>query len=237
MYFADSRQWGPVVVVIEDLHWADASTRALFSLLARSTRPNSLLLVGTYRSDEVSTGDPMGPILADVERCARPEHLDLERLDRRSTAELVTALGGGTMTSESVDEIFHSSGGNPFFIEELVAARLTGMDKLPLSLRNVLLARTATLPAMAKTLLAIVALAGRTSPSVLAMVAKVDNSEITDALAELLARGLLVSDAGEIQFRHELARNVFAEELSAEIRANTHAALARSLVGAARTLG
>ena len=70
-------QWGPVVVVFEDLHLADASTRTLFSLLARSSRPHAMLLVGTYRFDELPRRHPLRPVLAEVVRCARPEQWDL----------------------------------------------------------------------------------------------------------------------------------------------------------------
>ncbi len=222
-------QWGPVVVVVEDLHWADASTRALFSVLARSSRPSSLLLVGTYRADELPPKHPLQAVLADVVRGARPDHIDLERFDRTATTELVRAITGEMIAEASIDEIHRLSEGNAFFIEELVAAHSTGMIKFPQSLRNVVLARTASLSNRASDVLPIIALAGRASLGVLSVAIGIGPDALSTVLDELVTAGLMLVDGDEVRFRHELARNVFVEELTPQQCVTIHADLARSI--------
>ncbi|HEX2784916.1 MAG TPA: LuxR C-terminal-related transcriptional regulator, partial [Ilumatobacteraceae bacterium] len=221
-------QWGPIVIVMEDLHWADPSTQTLFSLLARSSRPTSLLLIGTYRSD-LPRRHPLRPVLAEVVRAARPEQVDLERFDRDRTAELVSAIAPGAIGGASIDEIHRLSEGNAFFIEELVAANLVGVMGCPKSLRDVILARTATLPESAIDLLRIVAVAGRSSPTVLAMAAGIDSVALATAVDELVTGGLLVVEGDEVRFTHELARTVFASEFAPETLTEIHGDLARSI--------
>lgn len=113
---------GPVLLVMEDLHWADPSTRALFSLLSRADALGPVLVVGTYRSDELNRRHPLRRVLAELFRGVRPERVELERLDRAGTAELVEKICGVVPEPTLVDSIHGRSGGNPFFVEELAAA-------------------------------------------------------------------------------------------------------------------
>ena len=221
-------QWGPIVVVIEDLHWADPSTRALFSLLARSSRPTSMLLVGTYRS-ELARRHSLRPVLAEIVRATRPEQVDLERFDRDRTAELVSAIAPDTIGAPAIEDIHRLSEGNAFFIEELVSAHLAGVTGFPRSLRELILARTSTLPDPAVDLLSIVAVAGRIPSAVLAMTAGVDGAVMATHLDELMMSGLLVFDGEGVRFAHELARNVVVDEIAPDALTVLHAELARSL--------
>src|SRR3954464_1382342 len=82
----------PVVLVIEDLHWADRSTRDLIAFLVRSARVPQLLLIGTYRTDELHRGHPLRPFLAELDRVRGVQRHDLDRLDREGTGELVPQL-------------------------------------------------------------------------------------------------------------------------------------------------
>ena len=219
----------PIVVVIEDLHWADTSTRALFSLLARSSRPSSMLLVGSYRSDELSRRHPLRPVLAEVVRHARADRIDLEPFDRDCTAELAAEITDDAIDRTVIDDIHRSSGGNAFFIEELVAARSAGRTTLPESLRDVVLARTVGMPERVIDLLPLIAVAGRSPPSVIARAAGIDASMLAAALDELVTVGLVVFEGDDVRFRHELAREVFVEEIAPEDRATMHADLAASI--------
>ena len=79
----------PLVLVVEDLHWADATTRTLFSALARVGRLRQVLLVGTFRSDELHRRHPLRPVLAEIERADQCERIDVRPLDRVATAELI----------------------------------------------------------------------------------------------------------------------------------------------------
>ncbi len=185
-------QWGPIVVVVEDLHWADESTRTLFSLLARSSHPRSLLLVGTYRSEELAPSSPLASVLADVVRSARPEVVELERFDHPTTTSLVQALRPDTFGDAEVDEIYRLSGGNAFYIEELVAAA-NGTLGPSRSLRNVVLSRTGMLTADASNALSVIAVAGRLTVPVLARSMGTDDDAPMAAIDELLSAALLVA--------------------------------------------
>ena len=219
---------GPLLLVVEDLHWADSTTRTLFSLLARAGSLGRAVLVGTYRSDELHRRHPLRPVLAEITRGVRPERFDLEPLDRAGTAEVIAAIGSSVVVDRAlVDDIYRLSAGNPFFIEELVAARATGMKGFPETLRDVVLARAATLDETASEVLRVAAAAGPTLPAVLAEVSGVDAVSLAATIDVLVAAALLVPDGEEVRFRHELAREVFYGELAPGERASVHARLAR----------
>ncbi len=221
-------QWGPVVVVVEDLHWADESTRALFSLLARSNHPRSMLLVGTYRTEALVPSSPLASVLADVVRSARPDVIELERFDRPTTANLVQALRPDAFGDSEIDEIHRLSGGNAFYIEELVATA-NGQLGPSWSLRNVILSRTGTLSSAAVEVLSLIAVAGRLTVPVLARAMGLDDDGASSVVDEVAGAGLLVTDGVELRFRHELARTVFLEQLVAQRRTSLHACLAGAL--------
>jgi predicted ATPase len=218
----------PLMVVIEDLHWADETTRMLFSALARARRVRPLLLVGSFRSDDLHRRHPLLPMLAEVER-GRCERVDVTPLDQKATAELIEAIGGTMMDRSEVDAIHRRSGGIPFFLEELVAARRLGVTGLPDSLRDVILARASSLDDTAVRVLGAVAAAGATTAEVLADVCSLDAKLLHATLEVLFASALLVADRDEVRFRHELAREVFYDELIPGERAHLHARIADSL--------
>jgi DNA-binding CsgD family transcriptional regulator/tetratricopeptide (TPR) repeat protein len=218
---------GPLVLVVEDLHWADATTRMLFSALARTRRVRPLLLVGTFRSDEVHRRHPLRPMLAEVER-GSCERIELRPLNRAATRELCHAIGAGADAS-FVDAVHDRSAGNPFFIEELVAARAAGVVGLPETLRDVILARAATLDDSALRVLDASAAAGPTIPEVLADVSGVEADAFANTLDTLFAAALLAPDGDEVRFRHELGREVLYDELLPGDRVRLHARLAERL--------
>jgi DNA-binding CsgD family transcriptional regulator len=221
-------QRGPLLLVVDDLHWADGTTRTLFSLLARAGGLGPILLVGTYRSDELDRRHPLRPALAEIIRSARPERLELRTLDRAGTAEVVEAIAGGALDDTAVDDVYRLSGGNPFFVEELVAARAAGVTGFPETLRDVVLARAGTLDDTSFAVLGVVAAAGSTSPAVVADVCALDETSLATTIDGLVAVALLVPDGEEVRFRHELARAVFYGELAPGERARVHARLALS---------
>jgi DNA-binding CsgD family transcriptional regulator/tetratricopeptide (TPR) repeat protein len=222
-------QRAPLVLVVEDLHWADATTRTLFSALARVGRVSPLLLVGTFRSDELHRRHPLRPVLAEIERSGRSERIDVRPLDRAATGELIGALGGVPADRVDVDDVHRRSGGNPFFVEELIAARMWGVAGLPDTLRDVILGRAAMLDDAAVEVLGVAAAAGATLPEVLADACGVGPDATRTSLDGLFATALLVPDGDEVRFRHELGREVFYDELVPGERARVHALLARSV--------
>jgi DNA-binding CsgD family transcriptional regulator/tetratricopeptide (TPR) repeat protein len=218
----------PLVLVVEDLHWADATTRMLFSALARTRRVRPLLLIGTLRSDELHRRHPLRPMLAEVER-GSCERIELRPLNRAATRELCHAIEGSAADAAFVDAVHDRSGGNPFFIEELVAARTAGVAGLPETLRDVMLARAAALDDAALSVLDVSAAAGPTTPEVLADVSGVEADDFPTTLDALFAAALLVPDGDQVRFRHELGREVFYDELLPGDRVRLHATLADRL--------
>ena len=221
-------QRGPLLLVVDDLHWADSTTRTLFSLLARAGGLGPILLVGTYRSDELDRRHPLRPALAEIIRSARPERLELRTLDRAGTADVIAAIAGVAIDGRAMDDIYRLSGGNPFFVEELVAARAAGVTGFPETLRDVVLARAGTLDDTSFAVLGVVAAAGSTAPAVLADVCALDEMSLATTIDVLVAAALLVHDGEDVRFRHELARSVFYGELAPSERARVHARLALS---------
>src|SRR5215218_2455721 len=133
----------PTVLVVEDLHWADRSTLDLLAFLVRNLQAG-LLVVLTYRTDELHRRHPLRPFLAELDRSGRAERLEVGRLSRRELAQLLTGILGTSPDNDLVERIFRRSEGNAFFAEELLAATRQGDGdgrSLPPSLENVLLSR------------------------------------------------------------------------------------------------
>lgn len=216
----------PLVLLIEDLHWADRSTRDLISFLVRAARPARLLLVCTYRTDELHRGHPLRPFLAELDRARGVERIELGRLDRDGTGAILADLLGVEPLARAVDDIHHRTQGNPFFIEELAAAGdPIGCATLPETLRDLLLARVDRLPDAAQRVLRIAAAGGtRFAHQLLAEVAGLPEPELEDALRAAVAAQLLVADPeGDYEFRHALVREAVHDELLPGEHARLHA--------------
>ena len=221
----------PVVLVVEDLHWADQSTRDLLAFLIRNLRRERILLVATYRSDEPRT-DRLGPWLAELDRGGPVRRLALARLDRAETVAQLVGILGAVPATDLVDELFGRSEGNPFFTEELLAAIQAGTGALPPTLRDLLGGRIQLLPEQAQLVLAVAAVAGRQVPHrLLAAVADLDDRELAKALRVVVAHRLLVTRPGEdgYRFRHALLRDAVEADLLPGERARLHAEYAHTL--------
>src|SRR5829696_326378 len=116
----------PVVLVLEDLHWADPSTRDFLTFLVRSARTEPLSLVVTYRSDELHRRHPLRPLLAELERTPGVGRLTLERFSRDELLAQVAAILEEPPSDELADRLFERSEGNPLYTEELLAASSDG---------------------------------------------------------------------------------------------------------------
>ena len=219
----------PLVLVVEDLHWADRSTRDLLAFLARNLRRERVLLVVTYRNDEPGQ-QRLGPYLAELDRGGPVQRLELARLDRGETAAQLVGILGAAPPADLVDAIFGRSEGNPFFTEELLAACGPARMRCRATLRDLLRGRVEALPERSQDLLAAVAVAGRQVPHrLLASVAGLDHRELADALRVAVAHQLLVIRPGEdgYEFRHALLREVVDADLLPGERARLHTAYAR----------
>ncbi len=227
----------PVLLVIEDLHWADRSTRDLLAFLARNVRDERLLMVATFRKDELNRRHPLTTWLAEVERQPRVERMDLERFERAELVELLTAIADAPPSPDMVDSIARRSDGNAFFAEELVAAVDAGgrsRERMPETLRGVLLVRLSTASEASARLVEIAAVAGRqVDHDVLAEVCGLSEADLGSALREAVAAQLLVVDLdGQVeryQFRHALMQEAAYDDLLPSERRRLHAAYARAI--------
>ncbi|MDP9791813.1 DNA-binding CsgD family transcriptional regulator [Catenuloplanes nepalensis] len=233
----------PLVLLIEDLHWADRSTRDLIAFLIRSARAARVLLICTYRSDELHRGHPLRPYLAELDRVRGVERRELDRLDRDGTARVLTHLFGAEPTARAVDDIHGRAQGNPFFIEELAAAGdPVGCAVIPETLRDLLLARVDRLPEAAQRLLRIASVGGnQVGHDLLVTAAELPTEQLEAALRAAIAAQLMVADPdGGYEFRHALVREAVHDDLLPGERARLHARFAAiieadvSLVGASR---
>ncbi len=137
---------GPVVLIVEDMHWADRSTRDLLAFLIRNqASAEGLLIVVTYRSDDMHRTHPLRPLLAELDRIDWVARLDLGRLARQDTAELVAQITGRKPDGDLLAAVYRRTEGNPLFVEALLGDGGTGAD-LPESLRDLLVASVRRLP-------------------------------------------------------------------------------------------
>jgi DNA-binding CsgD family transcriptional regulator/tetratricopeptide (TPR) repeat protein len=221
----------PLVLVVEDLHWADQSTRELLAFLVRNLRRERVLLVITHRSDEPGQ-QQLSSFLAELNRGGPVQRLELPRLDKTETGAQLVGILGAAPAADLVKGVFARSQGNPFFTEELLAVVQAGSGGLPATLRDLLRGRVAMLPGPARQVLEVVAVAGRqVSHRLLAAVVGLKVQELVEALQAAVGSQLLVTAPGEdgYEVRHALLREVIEADLLPGERARLHADLAQTL--------
>jgi DNA-binding CsgD family transcriptional regulator/tetratricopeptide (TPR) repeat protein len=220
----------PVVFVIDDLQWADRSTLEFLSSLLRGVRDERLLVVCTYRSDELHRRHPLRPFLAEEERRESVERLELAPFSVTELALQVAGILGTTAESDLVARLHERSEGNAFFAEELIAASEQGDAPLPSSLRDVLTLRLEALPEDAHTVLCSAAAAGRrSSHRLLAAVAGLPEEALLEALRAAVAHHVLVLDDDGYAFRHALLQEATYADLLPGERTALHLRLAEAL--------
>src|SRR5215207_10028458 len=220
----------PFALVLEDIHWADRSTRAFLVFLGRSLWTERVLVIATYRSDELHRRHPLRPLLAELERDTRARRIELTRLTRDELADLLEDILGGPPDAELVERLYERSEGNPLFTEELLAARLDGRGGLPTTLRDALMVRIERLSEPAQEVLRVLS-AGRLLPhAVLAEASGLGASELRAVVREAAESNVIVADQrGRYQFRHALLREVVHDDLLPGEHSELHLALARAL--------
>jgi ATP/maltotriose-dependent transcriptional regulator MalT len=221
----------PTVLVIEDLHWADSSTRHLLVFLARNLRCTRVLVVGTYRSDDLNRRHPLRPVLAELERSG-VVRVDVERFTRVELREQLAANLGGEPPNDLVAEIHDRSDGNAFFAEELLAVSSDGAPAVSQTLRDVLLARVDALPDAAQRVLRLAAVIGRrVDHRLVVALAQQPEAELNEGLRDAVAHQVLLTDPDGLtyEFRHALTQEVVYDDLLPGERVQLHARLAHLL--------
>lgn len=217
------------VMVLEDLHWADQSTRDLLTFLVPNLRAQRLLVIGSYRSDGLARDDPLREVLAEIGRYPHFRRLDLYPFTVHQVADQIELLTGSRPSPEVIDRVYARTQGNAYFIEELVAAGLDRRD-LPSSLKDLLLVRASVVSPPARRLLGIASLAvTEVGDSLLAEVSGSPVTKVREQLHELIDAHLLVSTPSGVRFRHALLREVLLDELLADERREYHSAYAAAL--------
>ncbi|MGW2949747.1 helix-turn-helix transcriptional regulator [Streptomyces eurythermus] len=206
-----------VVLVLEDLHWADASTRHLLAYLLRTLRAGRLLVLASYRSDDIHRRHPLRPLLAELDRLRTVRRIELARFTREEAGRQIAGILAAEPDPAQVDEIYERSDGNAFFIEELAVAACQGnCAGLTDSLRDLLLVRVEALPESAQRVARIVAEGGSTVEyGLIAAVARLPEDDLIEALRAAVGANILtVTPAGDgYRFRHSLVREAVADDL------------------------
>jgi DNA-binding CsgD family transcriptional regulator/tetratricopeptide (TPR) repeat protein len=222
----------PLVLVLEDLHWSDRSTRDLLAFLVRNLRAERMVLVATFRADELYRGHPLRPFLAELDRGRRTRRLDLRPFNRAELAEHLEGILGARPGRALVESVFERSQGNAFFAEELVTMESGGSEReLPPMLSDILLARIESRSAAAREVLRIVAAGGSRVPErLLVAVSQLTDTQRDDALREAVEHRLLVPAGDDVYaFRHALLREAVYQELLPGERNRLHAACGAAL--------
>jgi DNA-binding CsgD family transcriptional regulator len=238
----------PVLLVLEDLHWADASTRDLLTFLLRMLHGERVAIIGTYRTDDLHRRHPLRPVLADLLRLPSVISLQLGPLSASALTELLFSISDapGQLSAATVNQIVASSEGNAYYAEELLAALSDTADgrngpALPSGLAALLMSRVERVSDAAQQVLRAAAVAGRRSGDDLVRAAcGLPDAAYDEAVREAVANQLLVPDGADgYAFRHALLREAVYSDLLPGERTRLHgqlAALLADVPGAAAEL-
>ena len=221
---------GPVVLVIEDMHWADRSSRDLLAFLIRN-QPSAegLLMVVTYRSDELHREHPLRPLLAELDRIGWVTRMDLGRLTRLDTARLIAQITGRGPDDDLLAAVYRRTEGNPLFVEALLADGGLGSG-LPESLRDLLVASVRRLPDQTQEVVRVASAGGeRIGHGLLAAVTGLEDAALARALRPAVAANVLLADANGYAFRHALIREAVHDELLPGERGQVHRRFAEAI--------
>jgi DNA-binding CsgD family transcriptional regulator len=224
----------PLLLVMEDLHWADRSTTDLVEFLIRALRELGVLLVLTYRSDALHRRHPLRPLVTEWERVRSVDRLGVERFNREEVAAQLRAIHSAPVTTQLADAVYQRSQGNPFLVEEIAGMVESGGNpyELPPSLRDVLLARTERVSETAQRVLRVASVAGaRVDDRLLAAVARMAEDELHAGLREAVDHHLLTVDesGGGYAFRHALTRDAVYHDILPGERIRLHAGYGEAL--------
>ncbi len=238
----DAAHLRPLVLFLDDLHWADQSSLLLLRHLARSAKDAPLMVLGTYRPVEVGDEHPLAAALAELRRSRSLARLSLSGLDETEVAELIAGRTGQHAPPGFVRRVADRSEGNPFFIEELLHDVGAQSDwdlaagGVPDSVRDLLLRRVRGLGDDCRKALAVAAVAGREFELyVLEGVLEHPRERLIDLVEEALDADVLVEpaqSAGRLSFSHALFRETIYEQLSATRKAAIHGRIAAAIEAA-----
>jgi DNA-binding CsgD family transcriptional regulator len=231
----------PVLLVLEDLHWADASTRDLLTFLLRMLHRERVAIIGTYRTDDLYRRHPLRLVIADLLRLPSVLPLELGPLAPAALAELLFSISEipGQLPAATINRIVASAEGNAYYAEELLAALSdtagadAGEPGLPAGIAALLMSRVERVPDAAQQVLRAAAVAGRRAGDHLIRAASgLPDATYDEAVREAVANHLLVRDGSDgYTFRHALLREAVYNDLLPGERTRLHGQLAVLLSG------
>lgn len=250
----------PVVLVLDDLHWADSQTLSLLKHVAASMSDSALLVLGTYRDSDLERGNPLADTLADLHRLDGVERRMLDGLEVDDIADVVAAVAGIEMDAAALElagDVAHETDGNPFFVAEILrhltesGAISQGSNgrwelrspiadlELPHSLREVVCRRIGRLGDELERILTVAAVIGRTFDiELLDLLVEGDEEDLLDALEGALQASVLVESpqrAGRFSFAHALINHALYDATGATRRGRLHRRVAEALEQLCRT--
>jgi DNA-binding SARP family transcriptional activator len=242
-FFTALSDRAPLLLVLEDVHWADSGTLSLLRHLARHTHHQRVMIVATYREVELDQARPFHELLLDLNRERLATRLKLPRLDRKQTEELLTVLFDDEITPEFLDGIYRETEGNPFFVEEVCKALVESGELwhqdgrwhrpsieelgIPQSVRVAIQSRVRVLPVEAQETLCLAAILGREFDlDTLAQASELGEDRLIDAL-ESAERAQLIEElsgerGGTFAFAHALFASTLVEGLRTLQRRRLH---------------
>src|ERR1700729_1621443 len=244
---AELAEGHPVLLILEDLHWADRSTRDLVTFLSRVLHRERVAVVATYRTDDLHRRHPLRPVVAELLRLPSVASIELGPLGYADMADHLTALAGRTLDPAALHRMVARAEGNPYYAEELLAtlgpARSGGLgggglggDVLPSGLAALLLARVEQLPSAAQQVLRAAAVGGRqVDDDIVRAASGLAGPEYEDAIRDCVAQQLLVPGGADgYVFRHALIREALYTDLLPGERTRLHARFAELLADPGR---
>ncbi len=229
--FLEAAAAGPVLIQLEDLHWADRSTQELVTALAR-TASGRMFLIVTFRTDDLPRRHPFRTALAEIGRAETARTIELRPLDREGVTALITKRTGSVPTPGSVASVLERSEGNPLYVEELLAAAERGSSDsdIPEQLADLLRGRVDRLSKVTRRLLRIASVAGTLlDTDVLTRVTDSGLDDLEEQLREAFDANVLRQTHGHLEFRHGLIREAVYDDLLPDERIRTHDAVANAL--------
>ncbi|MDV8055553.1 helix-turn-helix transcriptional regulator [Rhodococcus sp. IEGM 1343] len=219
----------PAVLIVEDAHWADTSTRELMTFLLSRLAKTRVALMISYRSDDLHRKHPLRQSLSEWTRLSYVRRVDLPALDAESSYRLLDSLPAATDVA-SRDVIVERSGGNPFFIEELVSAGQRPGSSIPPGLAELLLVRLDALSPTAKSVAETMAVGGpRVAHEVLTEVTGLDEDRLEDVIREIVDARLVETTDFYYVFRHALLAEAIYDDVLPGRRARLHASFVDTL--------
>src|SRR5438876_5779894 len=203
----------PMLLLLEDVHWADEATLDILRYLGRRLAGVRLMILATFRSEEVGRDHPLTVVMGDLAGLPGVVRMHVPALSVTGVRQLLEAAG----STLDADAIFQRTGGNPFYLTEVLAA---GAGQVPATVRDAVLARVSRLSPAGRETAAAASVLGRRAEA--GFLAAVSGQPLT-AVDECLDRGVLVADGDSVVFRHDLARLAIERSLSPAQRSGAHA--------------